>query len=444
MKSHRMRTVQTMNIYRSTCLAFGLLASCLPGLSAAKQIVELDQIIAVVNSDVITSTELEQRVFLIRQQLKASKTKLPPKNILQQQVLERLIVEKIQVQLAERSGIRVSDEKINRVIENIAQDNKLTMSQFRKVLIKDGLRFAEFRENMRNQMLAEQLRKREIDRQISITPLEVSNYLTREAKRGGGKTEYHLQHILLPVAEAASPEQIKEARTKARATLKKLRKGADFAQTAVAISSGQNALKGGELGWLKAGQLPTVFADTVLQMKPGDISEPLRSPSGFHIIRLEETRSKNKKHHIKQTMARHILLRTNQVVSDDDARQKLNKLHARILAGEDFAKLARVHSDDKGSAVDGGSLGWVNPGSMVPKFEQMMKGAKQGELSKPFRTRFGWHILQVMSRRTHDNSLEFERIQAHRQIRQRKTNEAAENWLRRIRDEAYVEYRLNN
>ena len=423
------------------CLAFGLTA---PDLAVAKQIVELDQIIAVVNTDVITKTELERRVFLIRQQFKQKKTRMPPDSVLQKQVLERLILEKIQIQHAERRGIRISDEHINRVIENIAKENRLTLQQFRKVLAKDGVPFAEFRDNMKSQMASEKLRNVEVERQITVTPQEVSNYLTQSAKTGKGKTEYHLRHILISIPEAASPEQIQQASKKADKTRQAIQKGADFAQTAIAESNGQNALQGGDLGWLKAGQLPTVFADTVLQMKPGETSKPLRSSSGFHIILLEETRSKNSKHKIKQTLTRHILIRTNQVTSDDDAKRKLNRLRERILAGEDFAKLAKNNSDDKGSAVDGGSLSWVSPKTMVPEFEKVMNETKEGVVSKPFRSQFGWHILQVMSRRTHDNSLEYERLQAHRQIQQRKTNEATENWLRRIRDEAYVEYRLNN
>lgn len=439
-----MKNIQHMKLYHYIGLTLSLLAGYLPAAVNAKQVVELNQIIAVVNNDIITRLELDRRIFLVRQQLKENKTKLPPRKILEKQVLEQLIMEMVQVQHAKRRGIRINDETINRVIENIAKENKLTISQFRKVLAKDGMRFAEFRENMKNQMMSEQLRKAEIERKISVTPQEVSNYLARAAKSGGGKTEYHLLHILIGIPEGASPEQIKQVRQTSRATLEKLRKGDDFRQTAIAVSNGQNALRGGDLGWLKAAQLPTAFADQVLGMKPGETSAPIRSPSGFHIIRLEGTRSNNKKRKINQTMARHILIQTNQLVSDAEAKQRLKKLRSRILAGEDFAKLARVHSDDKASGADGGSLGWVSPGKMVPEFTKEMDATKQGEISKPFRSRFGWHLVQVMSRRKHDNSQEYERLQAHRQIHQRKANEATEIWFRQIRNEAYVEYRLNN
>lgn len=424
-------------------LLTGILSLAINTSLQAKQIVELDQIVAVVNNDIITKLELEHRINIVSQQIKERKTKLPPKNIMQKQVLEQLIMEMIQLQHARRRGIRINDEAINRVIENIAKDNKMTLSQFRKVLKKDGVSFAEFRQNMRKQMLSEQLRKVEIDRAINVTPQEVDNYLAKVAKSGGNKSEYRLRHILIGLPEGASPKVIKKAEQKANSTLKKLRKGADFGQTAIAVSKGQRALKGGDLGWLNEGQLPGVFVDLIQDMKKGDISDPIRSASGFHIIQLVNTRNKGKVPKIKQTMARHILIRTNQLVSDDTAKQRLTKLRNRIVAGEDFAKLARVHSDDKASGAEGGSLGWVNPGAMVPEFEKEMESTKKGNTSQPFRSRFGWHIVQVMSRRQHDNSREQERLQAHRQLRQRKAAEATENWMRRIRDEAYVEYRLN-
>ncbi|MDH5409433.1 MAG: peptidylprolyl isomerase [Gammaproteobacteria bacterium] len=422
------------------------LASGFTGTSFAttKKVIELDQIIAVVNTDIITKTELDRRAFIIRQQFKQKKSSMPPDSVLKKQVLERLILEKIQMQRAERRGIRIGDEDINRVIQNIAKENKLSLQEFRKVLAKDGVPFAEFRDNMKNQMASDRLRKVEVERQVTVTPQEVNNFLSQSAKSGKGKLEYHLRHILIAIPEAATPEQIQLSQKKAEQILTSIKKGADFAQTAIAKSNGQNALQGGDLGWLKTGQLPTVFADIVLQMKPGETSQPIRSSSGYHIIQLEGTRSKNKKHKVKQTLARHILIRTNQLTSDDDAKQKLNKLRKQILAGADFGKLAKSHSDDKGSAIEGGSLGWVNPGMMVKKFDKVMNETKEGVISQPFRTQFGWHILQVMSRRSHDNSQEQERIQAHQQIHQRKVNEATENWFRRIRDEAYVEYRLNN
>ncbi|MDH5180546.1 MAG: peptidylprolyl isomerase [Gammaproteobacteria bacterium] len=425
-------------------LLCGLLLIGLPAAIKAKQIEELDQIIAVVNDDIITRSELDRHISLLLQQLKGKKTKLPPKNIIQKQVLERMIIDKIQVQQAERRGIRINDETINRVIENIARDNKLTVTQFRKVLEKDGISFAEFRENMREQMLSEQLRKTEIERLIHITPQEIDNYLARSAKSGDSKTEYRLRQIIIDLKEGASPEQVEAAAQKADAALQKIRRGAEFSQVAIEASDGQDALQGGDMGWLKAGQLPNGFIDIVLGMKPGDTSQPLRSAKGFLIVHLEATRNTHKSQKVKQALVRHILIRTDQLVSDTDARQRLEKLRSRIVAGEDFAKLAQLNSDDKASAVDGGSLGWVGAGRMVPEFEKVMDNAKQGEVSEPFRSRFGWHIVQVMSRRTQDNSLEHERLQAHNQLRQRKANEALENWLRQIRDEAYVEYRLNN
>jgi len=417
------------------------------GLTAAtqaKQIEELDRIIAVVNKGVITKTELDKRILLLQKQLKENKTQLPPASVFRKQVLERLILEQIQLQIAQKRGIRVSDETVNRVITNIARENKLSLDKFRKVLAKDGVSFAEFRETIKNNIIMDRLKGQVVDKEVTITQQEVNNFLARTNKHGDQQTEYQLSHILISIPEAATPAQIEKSKGKAEKVLKQLHKGADFAKTAIANSDGQQALKGGKLGWLKSAQLPTLFADIITDMKPGGISKLIRSPSGFHIIKLANKRSKNKKHIVKQTLVRHILIKTNTVTSDQAAKQKLATIRKRISAGEDFAKLAKAYSDDKGSALDGGSLGWSSPGKFVPTFEKEMNKLKQGELSKVFKTRFGWHFLQVMSRRKHDDSEEYKRIQVQKMIHKRKANEVIDNWLRRIRDEGYVEYHLNN
>lgn len=410
----------------------------------AKQIIELDRIIATVNNDVITKTELDKRIQLLKKQLKENKTQLPPESVFRKQVLERLIMEQVQLQLAKRRGIRVNDETINRVITNIASENKLSLDKFRKVLAKDGVSFAEFRENIKSNIIMERLKGQIVDKEVTITTQEVNNYLSKTVQHGGRQTEYKLSHILITIPEAASPEQIKKSQDKAEKVLKKLKQGADFAKTAIANSHGQGALKGGKMDWLKAGQLPTLFTDIVTKMKRGQLSQLIRSPSGFHIVKLENKRSKNNKRIVQQTLVRHILLKTNAVTSDQQAKQKLEKIRSRIKAGEDFAKQAKAQSDDKGSASDGGSLGWNNPGKFVPAFEKEMAKLKQGELSPVFRSRFGWHLLQVMSRRKHDDSDKHKRAQLQQMIHKRKANEVVDNWLRRIRDEAYVEYHLDN
>lgn len=426
-----------------TPLLLGTLISLYPAsASLAQPVKELDRIIAVVNDNVITKSELQRRIRVLKQQLREEKVKLPPESVFRKQVLERLVMENIMVQLASRRGIRISEEGVNRYISSIAQSKKLTLSQFRKILQKDGISFAEFRQNIKDNMMMDQLKRQFVETEVKITRQEVDSHLANMSR--GKQTEYQLAHILIGIPEAASPEQIEKSRVKAQSVLKKLKKGADFGQTAIASSDGQQALKGGRLGWLKAAQLPSLFATTIEKMSPGNISDLIRSPSGFHILKLENKRSKGGKHIVKQTLARHILIKSDAVTSDTQAKQKLTKIRQRILAGEDFAKLAKANSDDKGSAIEGGSLGWNGPGKFVPAFEQAMNKLKQGEISPVFRSPFGWHIVQVMSRRKHDDTEEYQRLQVQKLIHNRKANEAIENWMRRIRDEAYVEYQLDN
>ena len=429
-----------------------ILLCCLPVFStaavaqthAAKPMVqEIDHIVAVANDDVITHTELEKRMHLVKQQLQRRQAKLPPDDVLRKQILEQLIMERLQLQVAERVGIRVDDESINKVVNNIARENNLTLDQFREVLAREGYNFADFRNNIKKDITISQLRKRRVENRITVTEQEVDNYLISNASRRGSNDEFHLGHILIAVPEAASPDQIQAARQRAEAVLGQLRLGADFAQTAIAESGGQQALEGGDLGWRKAGQMPTLFADSIINMQVGEISELIRSPSGFHIIKLLDRRTDEQRRTVQQTLARHILIRPNEVVSNAEARQRITRLYERILAGADFSQLARASSDDTGSAVDGGSLGWVNPGVMVPEFEEEMNKLQPGQISAPFESQFGWHIVQVMARRQHDNTQQYERMQARQLIGKRKTEDAVENWLREMRSEAYVEYRLN-
>ncbi len=427
-------------------LLFVLLLTTLPvseGL-ARPDITELDHIVAVVNKDIITLGELDTRVRLIKQQLQKSNTHLPEDDILRKQVLERMVIDQIQLQIADTTGIRVDDETINRVIGNIAHENKLSLDQFRQVLSKDGVDFAGFRRNIRNEIVLSQLQKREVESRVQVTEQEVDNYLATVAKRSGYEDEYHVLHILIPVPESATPDRIEEARKKGDDVMKRLQQGADFAETAIAVSAGQQALQGGDLGWLKGGQLPTVLADQVTRMKPGELEGPVRSASGFHIIKLLDKRSPQPKHLIVQTLARHILLKPDAILSSDAAEKRLQEIRKRIVAGEDFGKLAQAYSEDKASASEGGSLGWTTPGSLVPQFQTAMDELKPGEISPPFQSQFGWHIVQVMARRNHDDTTTYLRAQARQQIQQRKMSEEMDNWLRRIRDEAYVDYRLDN
>ncbi len=412
-------------------------------LLAKSSVQPLDKIIAVVNDDIITQLELDKRVKLIRQQLLQRGNRLPSENVLRRQILERLIIEKLQLELAKKTGVRVNDEMVNQVIANIARQNNLTIDQFRQLLQKEGFSFADYQENIRREIIISRLRKIRVENNINVSEQEIENFINQSKKNNSTDEEYHLGHILIALPEAASPEQISKTRAKAEKVFSDLKNGADFAQTAIAVSNDEQALKGGDLGWLKAAQLPSFLAETVSKMNKGEVRGPIRSASGFHIIKLIDRKSSEQKHIVKQTLARHILIKPNQVLSREEARMRLEQIRQRILNGEDFATLAKAASDDKASAVDGGSLGWTNPGTMVPAFEEQMNKLKPGEISKPFLTRFGWHIVQVLSRRKHDNTKEFQRIQAIKLIRKRKTREAIQDWLRRLRAEAYVDLRLN-
>jgi peptidyl-prolyl cis-trans isomerase SurA len=425
---------------RQLVIGILLFSALLVQLQAKPEVIELDRIVAVVNDDVITATQLQSYLKTIKQQLAQRNTKLPPDDVLQRQALERMIQERIQLQLAYKQGIRVDDETVNKVIANIARQNGLDLAQFRKVLARDGYKFSAFRENVHNEITIARLQKKLVESRINVTEQEVDNYLAQQ--KSNRNTRYHLAHILIALPEAATPEQIQQRRDKAQDILNKLRSVADFKQTAVAVSDGQFALKGGDLGWLEAGQVPAIFDGVVENLKINEVSDLIRSPSGFHIIKLLDKKEEKQQHVVQQTLARHILIKTNQVVSDAQARKRLQRLRERIIAGDDFAKLAQANSDDKGSAAQGGSLGWTSPGSLVPEFQEVLDKLAPGEISQPFQTRFGWHIVQVMSRRQHDDTEQFNRIKARKFIGERKLNEARQNWLRRLRDESYVEYRL--
>jgi len=414
-----------------------------PGLVAKTTVIPLDKIIVIVDDNIITQVELDERVRLISQQIKQKGGRLPPATTLREQILERLIMEKIQLERAKKSGIRVNDEMVNQVINNIARENRLTMDQFRKAITNDGYTFGEFRENIRTQIIISQLRKIQVENKVNISEQEIDNYINQSTVDNSGNAEYHLGHILIATPEAATPAQIEQARVKAQKVINEIKMGDDFAQKAIAVSNDELALKGGDLGWRKTAQLPTFITSVVRNMSKNQVKGPLRSASGFHIIKLHNKRSNKQKHIVKQTLARHILIRPTEVLSREEARARLQAIQQRIKTGEDFASLARASSDDKASAAEGGSLDWVSPGTMVPAFEEEMNKLKPGEISEPFLTQFGWHIVQVLSRRNHDNTKQFQRSQAIKLIRKRKTEEAIQDWLRRLRAEAYIDYRLN-
>lgn len=405
--------------------------------------VPLDRIIAIVNEDVIMHSELRNKLRTITSQLTEQNAQLPPRDILEKQVLEQLILNKLQLQFAATTGILVDDEALNRAISNIAAENKLNLSQFREILERDGYSYEAFREDIRNEIIISRLKQRQVDNRITVTDREIDNFLVTEVVQGGTETEYQISHILINTPEESTQEEIEQARLVAEKVLEDLANGEDFAMLARTISAGQQAQGGGDLGWRKAGDIPSLFAEQVRTLKEGEVSELIQNPSGFHIVKLTAVRS-GEKYMVTQTKARHILLRPNELVTDNDANTRLEQLKLRLEGGDKFEELARSHSEDPGSAVNGGDLGWANPGDMVPEFENEMNRLEPGAISNPFKTPFGWHIVQVLERRQHDNTEDLKRARAREIIRARKIEEAQQNWLRGLRDEAYVEYRLDD
>ncbi len=405
-----------------------------------KQGVPIDSIEVIVNDDVITHLELEKRVVSVTKMLQSQKTALPDKSVLERQVLERMITEMLLAQFAKESGLRIDDAQLDKTILRIAQQNKFsTVAAFRAKLEQDGTDFKEFREEIRNEIISVRLREREVDSKLVISENDVDNYLSNQERQEGKGDELLLAHILVVVPEQASADKIQNYRNRAEQALAQLRGGASFAQVAAGYSDAQDALKGGEIGWRPADRLPPMFADALAKMKPGDVSDVLRSPSGFHIIKLLDRRNKDAAVVVTQTHARHILIKTSELVSESEAKSRLEEIKQRIDKGSDFAEEARLHSGD-GSASQGGDLGWLSPGETVPEFESAMDALKVGQVSGLVQTGFGWHLIQVLGRRNTDVSVEQKRLRARNAIRTFKSDEAYQDWLRQLRDRAFVEY----
>ena len=401
----------------------------------------LDRVIAVVNSEVVTRLDLDEQVKVATQQLNRQGTPLPARDVLERQLLERLVTAKVLAQTAKETCLRVDDTQLQRSIERIAQENKASPEAFRKMLEADGIDFNRFREELRNEILIARLKEREVDSKILITDAEIDNYLKNQQSQGGKDDEYSLSHILVLVPEQASPEQIQAKRVVAEKALDQIKGGADFRQVSAGVSDAQNALDGGPLGWRPAARLPQIFVDSVKNMKVGDVSPVLRSANGFHIIKLMDKRGNETPVIIQQTHARHILIRLSEVVSEAEAKQRLTNLKERIENGTSFTELARLQSEDA-SASRGGDLGWLSPGDTVPEFERAMTGLDPGQVSDPVQSPFGWHLIQVVERRSEDMSKERQRVLARQSIRTRKADEAYQEWVRQQRDRAYVELRL--
>lgn len=404
----------------------------------------IDRIVAVVDDGVILESELYFKVESIRHSLQQSNTRLPPEEVLIKQVLERLIVDKLQEQMAERGGIKVDEETLHAAVVQIAQRNGMTLEKFRRSLSNEGMEYADFVAQIRNEITISRLRASQINSQIKVSDLEIRNYLEAKEKGSGGADEqYLLGHILIATPSAASPAEVQKAKEKAEKLLSEIRRGMDFKQAALSSSDDEKALKGGDLGWRKKAEIPGLFAEYIDGMNEGDVVGPVHSSSGFHLIKLLGLRGKSgAEHRLTKTHVRHILIKPNELINNDDARQKIISLRNRIEHGDDFANLAKGHSDDKGSAIKGGDLGWVQPGALVPQFEEAMNALTLKQLSEPVQTQYGWHLIQVLERQESDDTDEYLKNQAREEIFRRKVDEETELWLRRLRDEAYVEIRL--
>lgn len=420
------------------CLASFYLA---PANSAEVEL--LDRIIAVVDNDVITRSELDDRIKQIVEQLQKQGTPLPPREILEKQVLERLITDRLQLLHAAQTGLRVDDAQLDKTIERIAEQNKLGMEEFRAALETDGINYRKFRDDIRKEILLARLREREVDNRINVTEAEIDNLLTTKASRQENVDEYNLGHILVRVPEQASPEELQKLRAKAEEALKKLTDGADFGQISAGYSDAPNAMEGGKLGWKKPTDLPDLFQEAVKPLKAGEVSAIQRSSNGFHILKMLDRRGSNIPLMVMQTQARHILIKQSEVMSETEAKHRMDDIKERLDNGANFVELARQYSED-GTASKGGDLGWINPGDTVPEFEKVMTELKPGEVSAPFKSRFGWHIVQVLERRQQDMSKESARFKARQEIKARKADESFQDWIRELRDRAYVEYRLED
>lgn len=410
-----------------------------PGPSAPGQ--ALDTIVAVVNDDIITRAELQAELTRIRRQLQEREANPPPQNVLERQVLERMILERLQVRAAEGNNIVVDDQSVNAALQEIAQRNNFSLEQLSEAVERrEGVPFENFREGIRREIAVARLRQRVVESRIRISEQEVDN-LMLGGQQTPGAAEYRLAQILIAVPQGANPAELAVARQRAEEVLAQLRNGADFRSTAVSVSDGRQALEGGDLGWRTAEQIPTIFAEVVPTLAVGEVSDPIRSSSGFHLVSVLDTRGENQIT-ITQTRVRHILLSPDELLSAEEARRRLLRLRERIVNGEDFAELARANSQDPGSAGRGGDLGWISPGQLVPPFEQAMARLSPGELSEPVQTDFGWHLIQVLERRAQQGGGEAQRAAAREALFRRKADEEWELWLRQLRDQAYVEIRL--
>ena len=406
------------------------------------EIVKMDRIVAIVDQVVITENELADRVKTVTAQLEKQGTELPPPEILEKQILERMINDRLQLQFAAQTGLKIDDNQLDKTIERIAEQNKMDIPSFKKALLEDGIQYRKFREDIRNEITLARLREREVDNRINITESEIDSFIAIQAA-SNSSDEFEISHILIRAGEDTKPEDLKKLRAKAEDALAQLQAGKDFAKISASFSDAPNALEGGSLGWKNGAQIPALFLEALKPLKAGELSQILRSPNGFHILKVTNRRGGSSPLVISQTHVRHILIKLSEIVSEKDAMARMVSIKDRLDHGDKFEDLARQFSDD-GSAKSGGDLSWVNPGDTLPEFEKTMNALAPGETSGIIKTQFGLHILQVIERRNQDMSKEAARIKARQEIRARKSDEAYQDWVRELRDRAFVELRLED
>ena len=403
----------------------------------------LDRIAAIVNDGVILDSELDAEVARITERLQQQKTELPPASVLRHQVLERLVMQELQLQRAAHGGLKISDEMLNTALNDIATRNKIKFSDLPASIEAQGQNYAEFREDVRRDMTLQILQQQAVINNIVVTPREVDQFLAKQQRTPDANAQYNLSHILIAVNSNASSAELTKREARAKEALAKAKAGQDFAELALTYSDSSTNVEGGSLGWRGGAQLPSIVADAATTLKVGDVTDLIRTPSGFHIFKLNDKRGGEPEHELQsQVHTRHILLKTTEIEDDNTVKQRLEKIRARVLAGEDFAAIAAVTSQDTGSAVQGGDLGWAGPGTFVPEFEKQLDSLDVNEISEPFKTQFGWHIVQLLGRRTQDISEDIRRNRAFAALRESKAEEEIELWLRELRADAYVEYLL--
>jgi peptidyl-prolyl cis-trans isomerase SurA len=433
-------TKKYSNLFVATLLLVGT-QLLVPQAMAAKAI-GLDRVVAIVDEDVVLESELNDRVQTVLQRLKGQYTELPEEKVLTKQVLEQLVVERIQLGLAKRYDINVDDNEVNQAVETVRERNKMSEEQLLADLNRQGLSLAGLRNQIRNELTINHLQQGVVNGRIKISEQEINNFLASSDGKFATSPDYHIGHILIAIPSSADAETIAAAEQKAKDIHQKLLAGADFAQLAIANSNDQTALQGGDIGWRKLAQLPELFGNQLASLKTGSVTAPFRSGAGFHILKNIEQRGGGQQL-IEQTHARHILVKTSEIMDDNQAREKLLALKDKIEKGEDFAKLAKANSEDTGSMLNGGDLGWSSPGMFVAAFEEAMKNTPIGQVSRPFKSQFGWHILEVLERRKEDMSEQMKRNQAQNMIRSRRFEEEFQLWITQIREEAFVEVKLN-